>query len=416
MLGTFAGPARADVCSDLHLRLGKGEKADNADAEAISAELKKDISNPYKHLVAAEVLSSVGFAGNAKKEYEEADRLQNGFVQAQFRKDLKANMHTVRFAWPYIEKKDPNDPAMLYYLSRRQLAEIAVKRDPSQTSTAQIQEQLQRAIATHKPWPGTYALLAMLEYSDAINPSFKAERQKLLRDAYNNASAELLNDPANPLALKVKMVALLKSGGNADKMQNDLQRLARIMPVDPEANIFLARAYLDKHDYAAAVKPVAIGLMTQHDPFTHNESLSQARILAHKADPDVLVKAISEVLLQPWWKKPSRIQLCFDMANELAKARHFDQAISLLALAAPHCSGDQKAMALLKIGEYFAASYRYTEAFKVLTSAIMEAKDEALTQNIVDFRQRIASLRDNTEHDVAQKIKIAILRKSGKLR
>jgi tetratricopeptide (TPR) repeat protein len=211
-------------------------------------------------------------------------------------------------------------------------------------------------------------------------------------------------------------VALLKSGGNADRMQNDLQRLARIMPVDPEANIFLARAYLDKHDYASAIKPVAIGLMTQHDAFTRNESLLQARILAHRANADLIVKSINDVLLQPWWKKPNRIQLCFDMANELAEARHFNQAISLLALAAPHCSGDQKAMALLKIGEYLAASFKYSEAFSVLTSAIMDAKDEALAQRIVAFRERIARLRDNTEHDVAQKIKIAILRKSGKLR
>lgn len=400
--------AWAGVCESIHIKLAEGQRVQQHDADSINSELLKDRTNPFKHFVAGEVMVSAGLYGLAETQFEEADRLQKDYVLTKFRQEFQKNWHIVSYVYKYVQNKYPNDPALLLYLARRHLAQLAQKGDPRQMSAQSIVEKLRLAAATAHPWPGTFALLSMLEYNEALTSADKSDRESLLKLSIKHASDELKQDPDNPLALKVRLMSILKHGGNSDNLENVFLHVLKVLPKDPEVNVLLGRAYLDRKDYKSAIQPVLIGLLTEHDFFTRQDSLMQACELARKADPAELLASVNKLLAEPGWSTEKKILLSTRVADMLFVAGKPEKSLDLLDMALKDCPAVTRPLLDFKIGQELTLMHRYFEARTYLDKAYQSIQDPASAKKIICLRTRVALVRCNYHRDIALQIKTLI--------
>jgi hypothetical protein len=400
--------ARASFCEDIHNKLAEGRQAQKQDADSINTELLKDRLAPFKHLVAAEVMVSLGLYGLAEPEFEEADRLEKNYVQTKFHEELKANHNTVGYLYRYVEEKHPKDPALLFYLSRRHLAELARNSALSPVSVQPIIEELRAAAGAKQPWAGTFALLAMLEYKEASNTAGESRGEDLLRLAIKHANQELKQDPNNPLALKVRIMSALKCGASQSRLAEDCLQAVRLLPRDPEMNVLLSRVYLEKKDYKTAIQPLLIALLSENDSSIRNDLLRRAADLARRANVQEFSVSINRLLADPVWEAEKKPLLYLRVADLLALAGKPEAALTLLEQALLDCPPASRSLIEFKTGQVLTSMNRFADAYPYLKRAAWYNPDPYFARKVMSFCSRVGQIKDNYHRDIALQLKCLV--------
>lgn len=412
-----AGPSFAGVCEDVHDRLSIGQLIRARDVESINSELVKDSRNPFKHFVAGEALTSLGLYHQAEEQFETADQLEKDYVRSRFGQELSARHHTLRLLCPYLQKKHPDDPALIFYEASRDLAGLQLKQqDQSQVSFQPIINQLSEAARSANPWPGTFALLSMLEYNEALNAGSRTDSNsqkdaaQLMSLAIRHAGDELKRDPDNRLALKMRLLSLQKTGYAPERLEGILLDVLRVSPHDPEANALLARIYVEKKEYRSAIRPLLLGFLLKSNP-SKRQDLYRAFEVVRVLQPGEVVNCARGLIGELGWNCDESKLICLEVSDILAAAGKPEQALVLLGAALREAPASFRPLLELRIGRISILTRRLDNACNYLNLASRDAFNSELSQKILSLRDRVASQKDNFHRDAAAQVKDLFVRR-----
>lgn len=401
-------PVWAGVCEDLHAKLCQGHPVQAQEADLLSEELSRDSHNPLKHVIAGEVLISLGLYDQAEAQFDEATRLQKGIVPGQFAEDLKEKHHTLRFLAPYMQKNYPNDPAFLFYLANRDLAAVQIKQWAQKASLMPIINEFMQAADASPPWPGAASMLAMLEYTEATHPAIQSagsinnnpSSTTLINLSIKHANQALKQNPNDPLAKKILLIATVKSGRPSENLESALQQLLQSAPLDPAMNLLLARLYMAKGDYKSAIRPMLICQLA--------ESHKQAEDLVRHVDPADITATANQLIAQLGANSDISSLLRINVADLLVKTGRNHQALQMLCNGMESCPPNIRTVLALRIGQVLGRMHNYSESVKFLDAAWKFTDDTSLQRRIVELRNRNALLNANFKRDLATHVKVWI--------
>lgn len=420
----LANTAWASVCEEIHNQLSRGQKVSPGTIiDSLNAELQADSKNPFKHFVAAELLISLGLYEQAEAQFADADRLRKNFVQTKFHEELKERHHTLRLICPYLQKTQPDDPALLYYLASRDLAGLELKQDPNKVTLLPIIDEFNQAAAVANPWVGTFGELSMLEYNEAMRNtsgdypklSKAPSKEELLALSIKHAREELKRDPSNALANKVLMLAMIQSGGSLEKMENTLLKLIKTSPADRDLYLLLARIYLSKKDYNTAIRPALVCLLLEPADGKRDSGRYIYHDLVRNANPNEVAMAAIEILKELGGNDHRAYVLCLKVADLLVAAEKTTEALRLLVTVLPVTPPDLRMMYNLRIGQYLTRIHHYDQACVHLDQALQICSNASVRNKIMVIRNRVASLRNNFDRDLAVQIKVGITALSSRM-
>jgi len=366
--------------------------------DSVNAELAGSPADPFKRLVAGQVLADLGLYQMAAEQYAQADKLQPDYVLREFKRTFEANHFSPPLLFLYLQDKYPDDPALLLYAARRNLQALTYSQKEKEQAMSNALKELARARALPNPWPGTYSLLAMIEYNSGH-----------LEKAISYTDMELKKNPDEPLARKVKILAFCKQGKRPVELIDAIASALKIAPRDDELNLLLARALVAKHDYNNAIKPALLGLFDQHDPATLNESRSLVFELIKKADREQFNRIVNEI--------------SYGLSDPGSNGRGFRSTVMRMRLADLYVLADERKLALkeleaalrmhphfraavaFRIGKELAAMHRYFEAFPYFDMACHLNQNGIDQQMYLAMRTRIARVGLNSQRDLALRIK-----------
>lgn len=393
---------------EIHAHIASGRRVSKAFVDDVNSviSLQPGARDPFARLVAGEVLAGIGLYALADEQFAAADALSKDYVLSEFKRTFENNNYNPPLLCLYLQEKYPDDPAVLLYKARRNLQALTFSPEDKRKALATARDELARAIRLKAPWPGTFALLAMVEYNDGN------------RDlALKYTDLELKQNPDEPLARKVRVLSFWHSGKRPADLIDEISLALKISPNDDEMNLLLGRAYLDKEDYKCAMRPALLGLLLQHDPVTHKEARSQVFELIRKANRDELLKAVGEIsysfsepgtrgrgfratlmrmrLADLFVLAGDRVEACWQLEAALRMHPHFRAAVAF------------------RIGKELAGLHRYKEAVPYLEMACRLNQNTRDKDNYEAMCARITRVALNADRDLALKIKVSLTGQAG---
>lgn len=389
----------ADGSNEIHERLAAGGRTAKNELDFVTAELAKDQNNEFKRLVAGEVLASQGFYGLAAEQFAAADKLKPDYVLGQFKALFAENRFLPALYFTYLQEKYPEDPALLFYAARRNLSALSYSREANEQAMATARKELNMAIKLKNPYPGTFATLAMMDYN-----------QGKIDSAMELIEKELKLNPDQPMALRVRALALTRQGKRPSDILPEIKAALRVAPMDPEMNLLMGRACLFTKNYKEALRPALLGLFWQHDPLTLGESKAQVYELLSTVPRQELLDEINRISLE--------------LSDPETHGRGFRSTLLRMRLAELFAIHDEKEEALkqletalrmhphfraavaFRIGQVLVSMHRYFEAFPYLEMACHLNQSQTDADKYNRFRTRIARVGLNSQRDLALKIKM----------
>jgi hypothetical protein len=401
----FPQLAFASVSSDLQKYLLSGRIVHKRDLNVIETELASNQSDPFTRMVAGEVLCGLGYYALGADQYSAADSLKPDYVLVEFKKLFELNAFVPALLFLYLQDKYPKDPAVLLYAARRNLSAPTFDRGEQIKAVTTARKELDMAAALPQPWPGTHALIAMMEFND-----------KKLDSAIRYADLELAKNPNEPLAEKVKIMALDRLGTQRPGFQNDnltqmLEKALSKNPNDDVLNLMLGRAYSSAGNYKKALVPALTGLLQQHDPNTLHDGRAQVFELMKKLNETEFLVALNQVCLKyadpgsglnGRGFKPAMLRI--RVAELFSMSGKHEEAL-VQYKEAQYMSRRVAASAAYHLGKEQAFLHRYQDAMESLDLA---CRLNANPENTVKYEattQRIKEVYANSGRNLALKLK-----------
>lgn len=401
--------AIASISPQMHQSLLTGHAASKDDLSTIEIELAANQSDPFSRMVAGEVLCKLGFYGLGAEQYSAADQIQPDYVLNQFKKLFEHNPFVPALMFLYLQDKYPRDPAVLLYAARRNLSAPTFDRGEQLKAVTTARKELNLAAALPQPWPGTLALLAMMEFNDGKFDS-----------AMQYADKELSKNPNETLAGKIKILVLDRlgrqrpGGFHNEQLIEMIQKALKDNPSDDELNLMLSRAYFSHADYQKALKPALTGLLQQHDPNTYHDARAQVFELMKKVDETEFLLALNQVCLQysdlgsgfnGRGFKPAMLRMrvgeLFSMAG-----KHEEACVQFKE--AKFMSRRVAAAAAYHLGKELAFMHRYADALEPLDLACRLNANPDNTAKYNALNRRIREVYVNSDRDFALKLKASL--------
>ena len=414
LLGAISSAPQAVLAvtaQDLHLKLENGGKVSAEEAESLNSQLSSGAQNPFNHAVAGEVLISLGLYDQAEEEYDRAEHLEKNYVKTMFRKELSSHHHTLRLLAPYVQKKYPDDSALLFYVANRDLAGALLKQNMSTLWLQPLIDEFQAAANAKNPWDGTLAILSMLEYNEASRIGkageetyTKSNPQTLYAQSVKHAREELRKDPKNVLALKYYVLGMIRAGKVAEA-RTEIAQLLTIAPLDAETNLLLAKFYIANGDRHSALIPALVTVLAEQKPVKASSSFKELSELIRSCDEKQILDAAAILLNLTGWNTVQGNLLCLRISDLLAASGKKQQAIMLLEAGINRCGDGAFQVIMFKLGQLFMATEQYDKALSAFDTAYKVSSDEALGNIILSLKDRAAGQAKNTHRNVALLLK-----------
>ena len=414
-LALSSSAAWAGIFEDLHEKLGRGEPVAARDVEPINSELSKNPNDPFKHLVAAELLINLGMYDQAEEQFAAAERLKKGYVQAKYAEELRANHHTVRLITPYMQKKYPDDGALLFYKANLDFVGLREKHGEKNVSLKHVIEEFRVAAEAPNPWPGSLTMLASVEFFEAERLGQAAARESLiaedtaeqkwemLRQALKHVNEALVRDPQDLIAKKIRIMVMAKGGIAPGQLEKALLEDLKSWPLNPDSNLLLGKIYMARKDYASATRPLLIALAgSSISPGLKRLVLD----LARNVDPMLISETSAKLVSELSWEKTDRGSLyLLQVADILTLAGKQETALKLYTYTAQNCSPALQPLLQLRLGQVLTLLRRYDEACLCLDRALEASPDPDFFQKVTSIRERTVALRANAKQDIAAQLK-----------
>lgn len=391
---------QASNLADLHGKLKAGKRARKADLLLVEKEVSEHPGDPFNSLVAGESYASRGFHALAAEHFERADLLKKDYVLSHFKNGFESEIHIPPLLFSYLIEKSPADPALLYYLARRNLILLPdLKESIKAKALLTAKHALNKAISQTKPWPGTHAMLAMLYYNQG---SFKKARLLVQQELQFNCK--------QPLALKLKVLLLQKQGLKIRDLSAEIKTALSVSDLDPELNLLMARSFFGQNDLASAEAYALKGMLAAHDRNTLNEARNQISKLAKNRNCDGLVQK-TDLLLSDYLSRDSelkraraalfriRMAECFlyckkpkELHSELKKAIELPSAY--------------RAYAAFCLGRQLSYEHDYKNSLVYLDLACRLNRNPKEQRKYRAYRDRIHDVSRNLKRDLALKLKM----------
>jgi tetratricopeptide (TPR) repeat protein len=402
----------AVTAQDLHLKLENGGRVSAEEAESLNSQLSSGGQNPFNHAVAAEVLISLGLYDQAEEEYDKAERLEKNYVKTMFRKELSSHHHTLRLLAPYVQKKYPDDSALLFYIANRDLAGAMLKQNMSTLWLQPLIDEFQAAANAKDPWDGALAILSMLEYNEAsrigkagAETYTKNNPQTLYAQSVKHAREELQKDPKNVLALKYYVLGMIRAGKVAEARAEIAQLLA-IAPLDAEANLLLAKFYIANGDRHSALIPALVTVLAeQKKPVQASGSFKEVSALIRNCDEKQILDAAAILLNLTGWNTMQGNLLCLRISDLLAASGKKQLAIMMLEAGINRCGEGAFQVIMFKLGRLFMATEQYDKALSALDTAYKASSDEVFAKLILSLKNRAEGQAKNAHRNLALQLK-----------
>ncbi|MBX9690448.1 MAG: hypothetical protein K2X27_27280 [Candidatus Obscuribacterales bacterium] len=405
--------AYADNPQQIEVRLASGGKAVKSDIEDLQKALNADQSSAYNRMLLGEVFASLGLYALADEQFSAAEKIQKNLVLNQFKRVFEFNYHLPLLLCAYVEAKYPDDPAVILFQARRDIAVPQSRREERAESISRARANLAKAAQMQEPWPGTLSLLAMLDYNEARMEG----RLSKLNSAIELADQELKLHPKEAMALKVKILTLNLKGERPSGLIPLLQQALQVSPRDDAMNILLAKALIEKKNYKDALYPALLGLFAQKDAASLSDARSVNFELIKKLPREDFTETINAVLSQ--------------YADRGVRSRGFRATLmrirlaDLFALAGDDQEACRQLEYAVRMHPFFRSSVAYDLACRYLKQhqynladvylemACHLGKNDADSNKYRLLKERVERVITNKKRDIALRVKLALVAKKA---
>ena len=362
---------------DRKLETAVADQADLAEINRLIGEARQ----AYSHFVTAEALGSVGLLVSAEENFAAADKLSPDYVLNKFHAYLKTGDRRITLVYPYVHDHYLKDSGVQFFTGLLNL---------KKGNVSDAVNQLEQAAKSSKPWPGAAGRLGMVEYNKGN-----------LQTALNYVNAELIANPGDLMARRVRILTLCRMGYRPDQLESDIRAVLRMTPNDDQMNLLLAQALLHRERYQEAMHPLMLGWMESVSPLTVKYGKVRIQTLIKKLGKSAVINEADKVCQERPLNDFRATLFRMRFGDLLESAGYGKDAIDQWN-AAIGMNSFFKVPIAFKIGKQLMKQQRLPEALVLFDYAVRESPND---ENYVLARDRVAHMMRNSWRDYSLQIK-----------
>jgi tetratricopeptide (TPR) repeat protein len=235
VLAASNGSATGTVSNRAEMHIRRGAPTID-DLSEVQTHVAKHPEDTHARFILGLLLAMGGYQNLAREQFDAVEKVQPGTYIREFHKLLKENYEAALPVAFYADEHFKEDGGLLYMRGRQYLSK-GMKRAAT--------ENFNKALQAKPVWPATYRLISQFAFSESRRD-----------EAIKYADKALQIDPNDTEAKAVKTAALAELTGHPENYLGELEKYAARNWSNDSLSLDLAQAYINKKQYAKAVKPL----------------------------------------------------------------------------------------------------------------------------------------------------------------